>query len=88
MVTFLGTTEKCSVLLETEINVNEVCASEELHYHSRSDNWRNSELHERAAIRGDDDAQPVQRVRRVGGHDSIERNLGAHQEDQKRHGRP
>ena len=79
--TFLCSTEKCPILLQAEINIYEVCASEELHDHSGSNDRGNTELHKSTAIGSDDDTQPIQRVRRVRRHDPVKRDLGAHQED-------
>lgn len=84
MLTFLCTTEQGTIFLESEIDVDEVCASEELHNHARSHNRTDAEFHERPSVRGQDDTHPVERVRGIGRHNSIEGHLGANQEDNER----
>lgn len=60
--TLLGTAEEGAVLLEGEVDLDEAGALEELDDHARRDDGRDAELHERAAVRGQDDAHPVERV--------------------------
>lgn len=87
-LTFLSTTEQGPVLLQREVDFDEVCTSEELHDHSRRDDGRNSEFHERSTIRGEDDTHPVEWVSGVGGHDAIQRHLRANQENEQSDGGP
>ena len=87
-LTFLSTTEESPVLLETEIDLDEIGAGEELHDHAGSDDGGDAEFHEGSSVGGEDDPHPVQRIRGVGGHDPVQRHLGAHEEDEERDRRP
>lgn len=84
----MTTTEECPILFQRKVNVNQVGASQKLHYHSRGDNGSDSEFHEGAPVGGEDDTHPVKRVRGVGGHDTIEGDLGADQEYEEGYGGP
>ena len=75
VLTFLSTIEQSAVLLEAEVEVNEICASEQLHDHSGTDDRRDSKLHEGTAVRRQNDMRPIQWVGRVGRHDGLERYL-------------
>ena len=86
--TLLSPTEQRTILLERKIDVNQVGTSEKLHDHSGRDDWGDTELHECTAVGRKNDAHPVQRVGRVGGHDSVQWDLRAYQEDEERHRRP
>ena len=86
--TFLSPAEQCPILLQRKVDLDEICASQQLHDHARGNDWCDAEFHESTAIRGEDDSHPVKRVRRVGGHDAIQRDLGADQENEKRNGCP
>ena len=88
MLTFLSAAEECAVILEGEVDLDEVRAGEELHDHARGDNRCNSELHQGPTVRGEDDTHPVERVGRVGGHDAVEGDLGADEEDEEGDGGP
>ena len=46
-----------------------------LHDEARCDDRGDAELHERAAVRREDDAHPVERVRRLGALHAIDRDL-------------
>lgn len=72
----MGTAKECAVLLESKVDFDEIRASEKLHDHSRGDDGCDTELHKRTTVRGEDDTHPVERVRRVGRHNAIERHLG------------
>lgn len=87
-LTFLCTAEQGPILLQAEVDLNQVCTREQLHNHARCDDWTNTELHKSTAIRSENDTHPVERVRRVGGHDAIERNLRANKEDKESDCRP
>ena len=82
-LTLLGSVEERTILLEAVVNLNEVGASEELHEHARGDNGGDTELHEGSTVGGKDSTHPVERVRRVGGHDSVQGDLRANQEDEE-----
>ena len=87
-LTFLSTAEQSPVLLETEVHVDEISTRQELHNHSRGDNGRNTKFHKRSTVRGEDDAHPVERVGRVGRHDTVQGHLRANQENKQRNGCP
>ena len=86
--TLLSTAEQRTILLERKIDINQIGTSEELHDHSRRDDWGDTELHKCTAVGRENDAHPIQRVGRVGGHNTVQRDLRADQEDEERHGRP
>ena len=64
-LTFLCTTEQSPVLLERKVDLNQVRAGEELDDHARGDDGRDSELHKRPTVRGEDYTHPIERVSRV-----------------------
>ena len=80
-LTFLGTTEERPILLQVKVDLDKVGTGEELHDHSRRDNGRDTKFHESTSVGSENDPHPVERVGRVGRHDSIERNLRRNQED-------
>jgi hypothetical protein len=80
----LGSLVKLAVGLEVEVDVDEVGASKELENHTRRDNGRNTQFHERSPVTGHHHTQPVQRVRGIRGHNSVQRHLAHHQEDEER----
>ena len=86
--TFLSTGKEGTVFLEGVVNFNDVRACEELHDHGGSDDGSDSELHEGASVRGENDSHPVQRVSGIRGHDAVQGNLGADQENEERDSRP
>ena len=87
-LTLLCAAKQRAVLLERKVDLDEVGAGEELHDHAARDDGRDAELHERAAVRRQNDAHPVERVRRVARHDAVQRNLRRDEEDGKHDGRP
>ena len=88
MLTFLSAAEERAVVLEGEVDLDEVRAGEELHDHARGDNRCDSELHQGPTVRSEDDTHPVERVGGVGGHDAIEGDLRADEENEERDGGP
>ncbi len=86
--TLLSTRKQGTVLFQTEVDFNKVCTGEELHDHARGNDRTDTKFHESTAVGGKDDTHPVQRVRRVGGHDAVEWDLGADQEDEESDRRP
>ena len=84
----LGTAKEGAVLLETEVDLDEVGAGEELHDHSRGDDGRDTELHEGSSVGGEDDTHPVERIGAVARDDTVERDLGRDQEDSEDDGGP
>lgn len=77
-----------AVRFEVEVDVDEVGAREELENHARGDDGRDTQLHQRSPVTRHHHAQPVERVRRVGGHDAVQRHLAHDQEDEQREARP
>ena len=86
--TFLSPAEQRPILLETKVDIDKVGARKQLHDHSRGNDGCDTEFHERSAVGGEDYTHPVQRVRRVGGHDSVQRHLRAYQENKECYGCP
>lgn len=84
----MSTGEKGTVFFETEVDFDEVCASEELHDHARRDDRTYTQFHEGTTVGCKDDAHPIERVRRVGGHDTVEWDLRADQENEEGDRRP
>ena len=64
-----------SPVLGSVSDLNDLCACEQLHDQTGSDDGRDAELHQGAAIGGQDDADPVERIGRVRAHDSEQGNL-------------
>jgi hypothetical protein len=67
-LTLLCSTEQCPILLSP---MSTPIAGEKLHDHSRSGNWADSEFHEGAAVRCEDEKHPIERVRQVGRQDTV-----------------
>ena len=84
----LGALEEHAVLLEAVVDLDDLGARQELHDHAGRDDRRDAQLHQRAAVGGEDDAHPVERVGRLGGLDAVERDLAADEEDEQRDRRP
>jgi len=59
----LRAAEQRAVLLQTLVDIDDLRAGEELHDEARGDDGRNAEFHQRAAVGGEQDAHPVERVR-------------------------
>ncbi len=70
-----GAREQRAVLADLLVHVDDLGAGEELHDKARGDDRRDAELHERAAVRREDDAHPVERVGAVVRLDPVQRNL-------------
>ena len=88
LLTFLGTTEQSTVLLEAKVNADEIRASEQLRDHSGGDDRGDSKFHEGTAVRRQNDTHPIQGVGRVGRHNVIEGYLRADQETEESNGGP
>ena len=86
--TFLSPAEQRPILLETKVDIDKVGARKELHDHSRGNDGCDTEFHERSTVGCEDYTHPVQWVRRVGGHDSVQRHLRAYQENKQCYGCP
>lgn len=84
----LGGLVELAVRLEVEVDVDHVGTGEELEDHARGDDGGDAQLHERTTVTGNDHAQPVQRVRVVGGDDAVQGHLAHDEEDEEREGRP
>lgn len=79
----LGSLEQGAILLHRLVNMNDVGSSEKLHNKSRRHNWGNTKLHEGTTVRGNDDTEPVEGIRRGGVVDSVEGNLTTDKEDEE-----
>merc|ERR1719253_862292 len=80
--------EEGAVLLQALVNLDDLGAGKELHHHARRNNGGDAELHERAAVRGEDHPHPVERVGGLVRHDAIEGDLAADEEDKQGDGGP
>ncbi|GMT25660.1 hypothetical protein PFISCL1PPCAC_16957 [Pristionchus fissidentatus] len=65
----LGSVEEGAVLGGVS-DLDDLGSGEELHDQTRGDDGRDTELHQGSPVGGHDDAQPVERIGRVGRHDS------------------
>mmetsp|Transcript_1937 Transcript_1937/g.5612 ORF Transcript_1937/g.5612 Transcript_1937/m.5612 type:complete len:425 (-) Transcript_1937:27-1301(-) len=84
----LGALEEGAVLLDVVVHLDDAGASQKLHDQTGRNDGTDAQLHEGAAVRGQDDAHPVERVGRLGALDAVDGDLAAHQEDEQRDGRP
>ena len=84
----LGALEEGTILLDVVVHLDDAGASQELHDQTGRDDGTDAQLHEGSAVRGQDDAHPVERVGRLGALDAVDGDLAAHQEDEQRDGRP
>mmetsp|Transcript_81 Transcript_81/g.192 ORF Transcript_81/g.192 Transcript_81/m.192 type:complete len:411 (-) Transcript_81:116-1348(-) len=80
--------EEGAVLLDVVVDLDDATARQELHDQAGRDDGRDAQLHEGAAVGGQDDAHPVEGVGRLGGLDAVDGDLAAHQEDEQGDGRP
>jgi len=79
--------QKRSVLLHALVHLDDLRPRQELDYQARGDDWRDTELHTRAAVTRHDDSSPIERIRSARRVDPVQRQLRAHQEDEERHAR-
>lgn len=86
--TFLGSTEQGAVVLEAKVDINQLGTCEKLHDHARSDDGGDTKLHQGTPVGSEDSTKPVKRVGGVRGHDAVERNLRADEEDEEGDGCP
>lgn len=70
----MGSVEEGSVLWSVA-DLDDLGTGQQLHDQSRSDNGRDTELHEGTAVGGQDDTDPVEGISRVRRHDAEQRNL-------------
>ena len=84
----LGTLEEGAVLLDVVVHLNDSRTGQKLHDQTGCNNRTDAELHEGAAVRGQDNAHPVEGIGRLGALDAVDGDLAAHQEDEQRNGRP
>lgn len=85
--TFLGSIEE-SPVFGSITDLDDLSSGQELHDEARGDDGRNSELHQSTTIRGQDDTNPVEGIRRVGAHDAKKGDLAANKENEERDRRP
>ena len=86
--TFLSTAEQRTILLQREVDLNQIRTRQELHDHSTRYDRRNTQLHQRPTVRGQDDTHPVEGVGGVRRHDTVEGYLRANQENEEGDGGP
>lgn len=79
---------KQSSVLGRISDLNDLGTRQELHDETGGDDGRDTQLHEGSPVGGQDDTDPVEGIRGVGGHDAEEGDLAAHQEDEEGDGRP
>jgi hypothetical protein len=84
----LSTREESSVFLDIVINFDDTGASKKLHNQTRCNNRTNSKLHKSSSVGSKDNTHPVKRIGRLGGLDSINGDLTAHQKDKQSNGSP
>jgi hypothetical protein len=87
-LTLLSSAEQGAVVFEGKVDVDELSSCEELHDHARGDDRGDTELHEGTPVGGEDSSEPVERVGRVGRHDTVKGHLGADEEDEQGGGCP
>mmetsp|Transcript_23135 Transcript_23135/g.72086 ORF Transcript_23135/g.72086 Transcript_23135/m.72086 type:complete len:462 (-) Transcript_23135:149-1534(-) len=80
--------EAPAVLRRVLVHRDGARAAQVLHEHGRRHDGRDAQLHERAAVRREDHAQPVERVARQRPRQAVERQLAAAQEDEQHAHRP
>jgi hypothetical protein len=84
----LGGLVELAVGLQVEVDVDQVSSSEELEDHAGGDDGRDTQLHQRSPVTGHHHTQPVERIRSVRRHNTVERHLAHHQEDEESETRP
>ena len=84
----LGGLEQGPILLRAHVNVDEFGAGGQLHDHRGSDDWRDTKLHERALVGGQNDTKPVQRVSTLLTDRAVERDLTADEVEEEHDGGP
>uniref|UniRef100_A0A7S1C9Y9 alanine--tRNA ligase n=1 Tax=Bicosoecida sp. CB-2014 TaxID=1486930 RepID=A0A7S1C9Y9_9STRA len=84
----LRAVEQHAVLAQRLVDLEDVRAGEQLHDQAGRHQRRDAELHEGAAVRGQDGAHPVEGVVLGGGVDAVQGDLAAHQEDDEGDDRP
>ena len=56
---FLRSLVELAIGLQVKVDIDQVCASKKLEDHSRRDNWRNAQLHQRSSVTRQHHTQPV-----------------------------
>jgi hypothetical protein len=54
-----------------------------LHHQSRGDNWTDTKFHQSTTVGSKNDTHPVERITGLGRLNTVNRNLTAHQENEK-----
>ena len=76
--------EEGAVLLEALVDVDDLRTREQLHHQSGGDNGRDAQLHERATVRREQHAHPVERIGALVSFAAIDGDLAADQENEER----
>merc|ERR1719506_2398883 len=84
----LRTLEELLVLLVAVVHLEHLDTRQQLHNHSRGDDWRDTKLHQSAAVGCKDHAHPVERIGGAGAEHAVERDLRADQVDEQGNDRP
>ena len=84
----LRAVEQGTVFLDALVDLNDARPRQQLHDEARRDDGRDAQLHQRAAVGRQDHTHPVERVGRLAGRDTVQRDLATHQENEQRHDGP
>lgn len=77
-----------AVRLEVKVDVNQVGSGKKLEDHARGDDGGDTQLHQRTSVTRHHHAQPVERVRGIRRHNSVEWHLAHDEEDEERETSP
>jgi hypothetical protein len=75
-------------IAESRAYLNQTGTRKHLHNHTRSNNRGDTQLHDGATVGSQNHTHPVKGIRGLGGLNSIDGNLTANKENEKRNGRP
>ena len=77
-----------SPLLRRVANFNQLGTSQQLHDQTGRNNWGDTQLHQGTAVGGENDTNPVERIRRFRAHNAEKRDLATDEEDEQCNRRP
>ena len=84
----LSAREESSIFLDIVIDFDDTGTSEKLHNKTGCNNRTDSKLHKSPSVGSEDNTHPVERIGRLGGLNSINGDLTAHQKDEQSDGGP